>query len=86
MALGSTVFPTGLGQASTFDPRLIEQMSRVIATETRATGGNVCYGPVVDVARELRWSRVEEAYGEDPFLASSMTSAAIHGLQGSSLV
>ena len=85
MAISGTVFPTGLDQASTFDSRLIEQMSRAIATETRATGGNVCYGPVVDVARDLRWSRVEEGYGEDPFLASSMTTAAIHGLQGASL-
>jgi beta-glucosidase len=85
MAIGGTVFPTGLGQASTFDRRLIEQMAQAIGTETRATGGNVCYGPVIDVARDLRWSRVEEGYGEDPFLASSMTSAAIHGLQGTSL-
>jgi beta-glucosidase len=85
MAIHGTVFPTGLGQASTFDPKLIEQMGRAIATETRAVGGTVCYGPVVDVARDLRWSRVEEGYGEDPFLASSMTSASIHGLQGSSL-
>lgn len=85
MALNGTVFPTGLGQASTFNPKLIEQMGRAIATETRAAGGNVCYGPVVDVAREPRWSRVEEGYGEDPFLASSLTSASIHGLQGSSL-
>jgi beta-glucosidase len=85
MAISGTVFPTGLGQGSTFDPRLIEQMSQAIAAETRATGGNVCYGPEVDVMRDLRWSRVEEGYGEDPFLASSMTSAAVRGLQGSSL-
>lgn len=85
MAIGATVFPTGIGQASTFNPKLIEQMSRTIATETRATGGNVCYGPVLDIVRELRWSRVEESYGEDPFLGSSMARAAVRGMQGSSL-
>lgn len=85
MAIGSTVFPTGLGQASTFDPALIGRMAGAIAAETRAAGGNVCYGPVLDVARELRWSRIEEGFGEDPFLTSSMGAAAVHGLQGSSL-
>lgn len=85
MAIGSTVFPTGLGQASSFDPALIGQMAHAIAAETRATGGNVCYGPVVDVGRELRWSRIEEGYGEDPFLASVMARASVHGLQGDEL-
>jgi beta-glucosidase len=85
MAIGGTVFPTGLDQASTFDPALIKRMARAIGGETRATGGTICYGPVVDVARDLRWSRIEEGYGEDPFLASSMTYSAVQGLQSSSL-
>lgn len=85
MALGDAVFPTGLGQASTFDPALIQTMAQAIAAETRSTGGNVCYGPVVDIARDLRWSRIEEGYGEDPFLAGSMTTAAVRGLQRDSL-
>ena len=85
MALGGTVFPTGLDQGSTFDPELIKRMARAIATETRSEGGNVCYGPVVDIERELRWSRIEEGYGEDPFLSSSMAAAAVRGLQGSQL-
>jgi beta-glucosidase len=85
MAIGGTVFPAGLGQASTFDPALIGRMARASATETRASGGNVCYGPVIDIARDLRWSRVEEGFGEDPFLTSSMAAAAVRGLQGASL-
>src|SRR5947209_8904046 len=75
MAIGATVFPTAIGQASTWNPELIGRMARAIATETRACGGNVGYGPVLDLAREPRWSRVEETYGEDPFLVAVMGEA-----------
>lgn len=68
MAIGTTVFPTSIGQSSTWNPKLIEQMGRAIAKEARAQGAHIGYGPVLDLARDPRWSRVEETYGEDPFL------------------
>jgi beta-glucosidase len=85
MAIGATVYPTSLGQASTWDPGLIREMAASIGQETRAVGGNVCYGPILDIAREPRWSRVEETYGEDPWLVSRMGEAFVLGLQGESL-
>lgn len=85
MAIGATVFPTSIGQASTWNPKLIERMSRSIAAETRACGGNVGYGPILDLAREPRWSRVEETYGEDPFLVATMGRAMVRGFQGDAL-
>ncbi len=85
MAIGATVYPTSLGQASTWDPDLIREMAASIAQETRAAGANVCYGPILDIAREPRWSRVEETYGEDPWLVSRMGEAFVRGLQGDSL-
>lgn len=85
MAIGTTVFPTAVGQGSTWNPALIEQMSQVIAKEARLQGGHIGYGPVLDLARELRWSRVEETYGEDPYLNSRMGVAMVKGFQGSKL-
>ena len=81
MAIGATVFPTAIGQASTWDPVLIQKMGSAIAAETRSCGGNVGYGPVLDLAREPRWSRVEETYGEDPYLVSRMGVALVRGFQ-----
>lgn len=85
MAIGTTVFPTALGQGSTWNPALIEQMATVIAQETRLQGAHIGYGPVLDLAREPRWSRVEETYGEDPVLTSQLGSAMVRGFQGKSL-
>lgn len=85
MAIGATVFPTAIGQASTWNPELIGRMARAIAAETRGCGGNVGYGPVLDLAREPRWSRVEETYGEDPLLVASMGEAMVRGFQGDRL-
>lgn len=85
MAIGTTVFPTALGQSSTWNTSLIEKMAAVIATETRLQGGHIGYGPILDVAREPRWSRVEETYGEDPFLIARMGSAVVKGFQGDSI-
>ncbi len=79
MAIGTTVFPTSIGMASTWDTTLITQVGHVIAQELRAQGGHIGYGPVIDLARELRWSRVEETYGEDVFLSSEMASAMVRG-------
>jgi beta-glucosidase len=85
MAIGTTVFPTSIGQASTWNPSLIRNMARAIASETRAQGAHIGYGPILDLAREPRWSRVEETYGEDPVLISRLGEAVVQGFQGSSL-
>lgn len=85
MAIGTTVFPTSIGQAATFNPRLIEEMGRIIGKEIRLQGAHIGYGPVLDLARELRWSRVEETYGEDPVLAATMGTAMVKGLGGGDL-
>ncbi|MFW0718656.1 glycoside hydrolase family 3 N-terminal domain-containing protein [Pedobacter sp. N23S346] len=85
MAIGATVFPTAIGQGSTWNPELIQQMGSVIAKETRLQGGHIGYGPVIDLARELRWSRVEETYGEDTYLTSKMGVAMVQGFQNNNL-
>ena len=66
MSIGTTVLPTALSQASTFDQDLMHRMGEVIALEARLQGAGVGYGPVIDIAREPRWSRREETFGEDP--------------------
>src|SRR5690606_18955882 len=82
MAIGATVFPTAIGQASTWNPDLIRQMAAAIARETYAVGGKNGYGPVLDLARDPRWSRTEETYGEDPYLVGQMGRAMVSGFQG----
>lgn len=79
MAIGTTVFPTSIGMASSWDVRTMEEVGRTIAEELRAQGGHIGYGPVIDLAREPRWSRVEETYGEDVFLTSEMAAAMVRG-------
>jgi beta-glucosidase len=85
MAIGTTVFPTSIGQSSTWDPALIKRMATTIAQEARVQGAHIGYGPVLDLAREPRWSRVEETYGEDPVLNGQMGVAMVQGFQGNSL-
>jgi beta-glucosidase len=82
MAIGATVFPTSLTQASTWNDVLIHQMGEAIALETRAQGANVGYGPVLDIARDPRWSRMEETFGEDPVLTGYLGAAFVRGMQG----
>ena len=82
MAIGATVFPTAIGQASTWNPGLIKAMATAIARETSAVGGRNGYGPVLDLARDARWSRTEESYGEDPYLIGQMGEAMVRGFQG----
>lgn len=79
MAIGTTVYPTSIGLASTWDTSAIEEVGRNIAVELRAQGGHIGYGPVIDLAREPRWSRVEETYGEDVHLTSEMAAAMVRG-------
>lgn len=82
MAIGTTVFPTGFGLAATFDRDVVKKVGSVIAHEVRLQGAHISYGPVIDLCREPRWSRVEENMGEDPFLIGNIASAEINGLGG----
>jgi beta-glucosidase len=81
MAVGTTVFPTGIGQASTWNPALLEQMGEVMGREVRLQGAHIGYGPVLDIARDPRWSRVEETMGEDPYLSGILGAAIVKGMQ-----
>ncbi|HEV2349086.1 MAG TPA: glycoside hydrolase family 3 N-terminal domain-containing protein [Terriglobia bacterium] len=78
----STSFPQVLGLASTWDPDLVRQAFTAIADEMASSGANQAFTPVLDLARDPRWGRTEETYGEDPYLVSRMGVAAIEGLQG----
>lgn len=82
MAIGATVFPTSLAQASTWNEKLMYKMGEAIALEARSQGANIGYGPVLDIAREPRWSRMEETFGEDPVLTSDLGVAFMQGMQG----
>ncbi|HEX6261194.1 MAG TPA: glycoside hydrolase family 3 N-terminal domain-containing protein, partial [Woeseiaceae bacterium] len=81
-AVGATSFPQALGLASTWDPSLIRQVNAVTAREIRARGVHLALSPVVDIARDPRWGRIEETFGEDPFLVGEMGVASVLGLQG----
>ena len=85
MAIGATVFPTGFGMAATWDSQLIKQTGAIIGKEIRLQGGHISYGPVLDLSREPRWSRVEETMGEDPYLSGKMGAAIVQGLGGGDL-
>jgi beta-glucosidase len=78
----ATSYPQPIGLASTFNPELIEQIYTAIAEETRSRGAHLALTPVVDVARDPRWGRVEETFGEDPYLVSRLGIAAVRGFQG----
>jgi beta-glucosidase len=80
--LGSTSFPQSIAMASSFDPDLNREVNSVIAREIRARGVHLALTPVVDVARDPRWGRIEETFGEDPHLVGEMGVAAVEGLQG----
>lgn len=84
-ARDATSFPQAIALASSFDTELVEQVFTVTAQEMRARGANMALGPVVDVARDPRWGRIEETFGEDPHLCTEIGRAAVLGLQGSSL-
>jgi beta-glucosidase len=81
MARGATCFPQIIGVASTWEPELAEAMGGVIREQMRAVGAHQALAPVLDVTREPRWGRVEETFGEDPYLVARMGAAFVHGLQ-----
>ena len=81
-AIGATSFPQPIGLGATFNPELVEKLFTMTAEETRVRGAHQALTPVVDVARDARWGRVEETYGEDPFLNTQLGIAAVRGFQG----
>ncbi|MGM9825566.1 MAG: glycoside hydrolase family 3 N-terminal domain-containing protein [Paludibacteraceae bacterium] len=77
-----TIYPIPLGQAATFDPALVEQAAHLTALEAMQAGLRWTFSPMVDVARDPRWGRVAEGYGEDTYLTSVMAAATVRGYQG----
>ncbi len=82
VARDATSFAQPIGLAATFNPELIERLYTMTAKESRACGIHQALAPVLDVARDPRWGRVEETFGEDPYLVSKMGVAAVLGFQG----
>jgi beta-glucosidase len=80
-----TEFPIPLGLASTWDPAMVEKVSRAAAIEASADGIRWTFSPMVDIARDARWGRMAEGAGEDPFLGSAMAAAYVRGYQGTRL-
>ena len=81
MAVDASVYPTGLGMAATWDEELLYSLGDVIGLEAFSRGARFAYGPVLDIARDPRWSRVEETFGEDPYLSGTLGAAMIRGMQ-----
>ncbi len=79
---GATIFPTQLAVACSWDPDLVEAMARATAVEVSATGLHWTFSPVLCIARDLRWGRVGETFGEDPFLIGELGAAMVRGYQG----
>ena len=82
---GATIFPTQLGMAGSWNADLIEQAARVTAVEVSATGIHWTFSPVLCISRDLRWGRVDETFGEDPYLIGEFASAMVRGYQGEGL-
>jgi len=82
---GSTSFPVPLQLAGAFDTTLVREVGNIIGTESRAHGIDMILGPVLDLARDPRWGRVEETMGEDPYLTATNAIAIVKGMQGKSL-
>jgi beta-glucosidase len=82
VANDATSFPQAIALASSFDPAMVRKVFSVAAREMRARGANMALAPVVDVAREPRWGRIEETYGEDAHVCAEMGKAAVLGFQG----
>lgn len=77
-----TIFPINLGMASSFDVKAVELAARVAATEASSAGIHWTFAPMVDIARDARWSRISEGSGEDPYLGAQMAIANVKGFQG----
>jgi beta-glucosidase len=82
VASEAVCFPQSIGQAATWDPPLVEAMMRRIGGQLRAIGARQALAPILDVSRDPRWGRIEETYGEDPYLVAELGAAYARGLQG----
>ncbi|WP_061962431.1 glycoside hydrolase family 3 N-terminal domain-containing protein [Demequina flava] len=82
---GAEIYPTQLGLAASFDPDLLERVARATAVEVAATGVHWTFSPVLCIARDLRWGRVSETFGEDPYLLGELGAAMVEGYQGDGL-
>ena len=82
LAPGATMFPQAIAMASTWDTELIEKVYTATALEMRSRAANIAFTPVIGLARDPRWGRTDETFGEDPYLVAHMGVAAINGLQG----
>ncbi|MBP7175893.1 MAG: glycoside hydrolase family 3 C-terminal domain-containing protein [Thermoclostridium sp.] len=82
---GATIFPTQLGMSCSWNPDLIQQMGRVTGREVAADGLHWTFSPVLCIGRDLRWGRINETFGEDPYLIGELSAAIIKGYQGNAL-
>ncbi|WP_144758781.1 glycoside hydrolase family 3 N-terminal domain-containing protein [Curtobacterium sp. 9128] len=82
---GATIYPTQLGMAASWDPDLVARVARATAEEVAATGVHWTFSPVLCIARDLRWGRISETFGEDPYLLGELASAMVRGYQGAGL-
>ncbi|MCI2149043.1 MAG: beta-glucosidase, partial [Bifidobacterium crudilactis] len=82
---GATIFPTQLTMAASWNPDLLERSARITAVEASATGVHWTFSPVLCIARDLRWGRVDETFGEDPLLIGTLAAAMVRGYQGEGL-
>jgi beta-glucosidase len=82
---GATIFPTQLAMAATWDTGLLERVARATAVEVAATGIHWTFSPILCIARDLRWGRVDETFGEDPYLIGELGAAMVRGYQGNGL-
>jgi beta-glucosidase len=85
LAFDAFGFQQSIGAAATFDPDLVERMAATVRDRMLAVGARQALGPVLDISRDPRWGRIEETYGEDPYLATAMGLAYVRGLQGADL-
>ncbi len=82
LARGATSFQQSIGAAAAFDPELVQAIATTIRRRMLAIGGRLALAPVLDITRDPRWGRVEETYGEDPYLATALGVAYVRGMQG----
>ena len=80
-----TVMPIPLGQAASWNPDLVARAASIAALEASTAGVNWTFAPMIDIARDARWGRIAESFGEDPFLASALAVASVEGYQGDEL-
>jgi beta-xylosidase len=85
VAAGFTAFPTPIALAATWDPDAVQELADVMRRQLRVVGMLHALSPVIDVARDARWGRVTETYGEDPYLVGAMSVAFTRGMQGDDL-